>query len=125
MATIEFEVDHERRIAIVRQIGAVDGQMLLARLPPFWQAHPEIATYHSLSDMTRFDGDLGYDDLRQIAVAWQAFCGGRDGGAYTAVASRDPFAWLYVKAIALNFPTRKFGVFRSVDAALRWIEGRG
>lgn len=125
MTTIEFDVDHARRTTIVRYIGHVDGPMLLEQLPPQWNAHPEIAGYHSVSDMTRYDGDIDYYDIRDIASAWQAFCGSRDAGTCTAVVSLDPLATLFVRAIALVFPKRNFAVFRTVDAALRWIATHG
>ena len=121
MAALEFELDHPRRIVLVRAIGEVDGRTMLARLPAFWRENPQIATWHSISDMSRFTGDLRYDDIRAISHAWQDFCQGRDSGTYTAVVSFDPVAWMFVNAIMLVFPARRFAVFRSVEAARQWI----
>ena len=122
--SIEFDIDRARRIVTVRAIGDVNGRMLLAQLPAFWQAHREIAGYHSISDLTHFSGDVSLDEVREIARAWEAFCDGRDAGTCTAVVSRHPLAWMVVQAVALVLPSRRFASFRSIEAARRWIPAR-
>jgi hypothetical protein len=71
--------------------------------------------------MLGFSGQISFDDISAIADAWRLFCQGGDRGRRTAVVSNDPFAPLYIKAIALCFSGRDLAVFRTMDDAERWL----
>ena len=72
--------------------------------------------------MSEFTGDINFGDIRAISEAWKLFCGGRDRNRRTAVVSRDRYAPLCIRAIALCFVGRGLAVFRSLEEARRWLD---
>jgi hypothetical protein len=121
---VECTIDRERQLTVIRCVGDVDGPTVRARILAFWPANPETIDNNCLVDVRDYVGNLGYNDIRAIAMAWHEFAKGRDAGRRIAIVSRDRFAGLLVKVVARLFNTRQFALFHDVDDALRWLANR-
>jgi hypothetical protein len=122
VTAVTWEVDRDRRLTILRLVGDVNGKMLLDRIETFWRAEPECIGNQCIVDMRAFVGDLTYYDLVAIAKRWREVARERDAGRGIAIVTRDRFAGLMLKVVALLFTTRRFALFNDMDDALRWID---
>ena len=122
MASIAYDIDRAKCRVLIRFLGEVDGHRLRESMDELWREFPEIPSCDSICDMREFTGNIDFDDIRALADAWRLFCGRPDLGKRTAVVSRDRFAPLYIKAIALCFTGRELVVFRTLEEAQRWLD---
>jgi hypothetical protein len=122
--SIDYQIDRMARRVLIRFVGDVDGAVLRDTMATLWREFPEVRSCDSMCDMREFSGDLPFDDIRALAEAWRLFCGGADLGRRTAVVSRDRFAPLYIRAIALCFAGRELAVFRTLEEAECWLDRR-
>lgn len=122
MGFVEYAIDREKRRTFLRCAGDIDGPAVLARLREFWTQFPEVAGYDCLTDMQLYTGDMSFADIRAIATAWYEFSKQSDVGAYSAVVSQDRFAEIFMKLVMLVFPSRRFSLFRSIEAAEQWLD---
>jgi len=122
LSGINYNVDRDARRILIQFRGDLDGHAVQAAVTRLSEEVPEIAGYDSICDMLGFSGHVSFDDIGAIADGWRRFNGGNDRGRRTAVVSDDPFAPVYIKAIALCFGGRELAVFRTLDEAERWLK---
>src|SRR5262245_41830321 len=92
VASIEYDIDRARRRVVIRFAGEVDGRMLNAAMARLWEEFPAIGGSDSICDMREFVGNIGFDDIRDVAQAWARFTAGADRGRRTAIVTYDRFA---------------------------------
>lgn len=124
MASIEFNVDRERRILIISYIGDVTGSMVLGQTPPIWRLHPEVVVCDCIIDATHATGPVSWDVIKEVAAQWREFSRLRDKGRNTVIVGTDPYLIAYTKAIGLMFPGRKTLVRETVEQATDWLLGQ-
>lgn len=118
-------VDDQARIVMVSIVGDVHDMTALEDLPKIWRAHPQIADYDSLLDLTRDAGRISWNAMRKIAQQWEAFSVRRDHGCRTAVVIRNDQWEAYARVLASIFPNRIFKTHRTIADARRWLDNGG
>ena len=122
---ITWEIDHQRRLLIIRYFGDVTGEMAVSQIPEIWRRHPEVLTYNCLIDQTQYTGSIGIDDVKEISDQWYKFADGRDVGKRTAIVSTDEWTDQVVKAIAIHFKTQFLATFNTCEKAQVWLAEGG
>ena len=119
---VSVTLDPSTRIATVRYVGAINGDVIVPEVLRLYGALDRPWTYDCIWDMRRHTGSTETRDNEALARGWQAMCGGRDIGRYTAILSSDPLIAARLPLTQRLFPFRTLAVFGTVEAARGWLE---
>ena len=119
---VSVSVDGPTRIATVRYVGAINGDAIVPEVLRLYGALERPWAYDCIWDMSRHTGHTETRDNEALARGWQAICGGRDLGRYTAIVSADALIGARLTLTQRLFPFRTLAVFAKIDAARAWLE---
>jgi len=119
--TIEWFIDHDRRVVFSRWEGDIRGDELLAASPALWREHPEVGRYGAVHDLLDFTGIIEHRYGRELMQLRDAFFGGPLPAVRTAIVSADPMKIFEIKVTTVQAPERQLRVFTSNAAALEWV----
>ncbi len=119
---VSVTVDLAARIATVRYVGAINGDVIIPEVLRLYGALDRPWEYDCLWDMRRHTGHTETRDNEALARGWQAICGGRDIGRLTAILSGDPLIEARLKLTQRLFPFRTLEVFPTIEAGRAWID---
>jgi len=119
---VSVSVDESGRIATVRYVGAINGDVIVPEVLRLYGALDRPWDYDCIWDMRRHTGSTETRDNETLARGWQSICGGRDIGRHTAIVSTDPLISARLTLTQRLFPFRTLAVFGSVEAARSWLE---
>ena len=119
---VSVTVDPFTRIATVRYVGAINGDVIIPEVLRLYGALERPWEYDCIWDMRRHTGRTETRDNEALARGWQAICGGRDIGRYTAIVSDDALIGARLPLTQRLFPFRTLAVFATVEMARAWLE---
>jgi hypothetical protein len=120
--TIEWFVDHSRRVLFSRWEGDFAGADLMAALPGIWAPHPEAGRYAGVHDQLDFIGIIEHRYARETMRLRNERFGEDEPGIRTAVVTADPMKIFDLKVTSVEAPAgRTFRMFGSNAAALAWV----
>ncbi len=119
---VSVTVDESARIATVRYVGAINGDVIIPEVLRLYGAIEQPWDYDCIWDMSRHTGHTETRDNEALARGWQAICGGRDLGRHTAIVSVDALIGARLTLTQRLFPFRTLAVFGKIDAARAWLE---
>jgi hypothetical protein len=120
--TIEWFVDHGRRVLFSRWEGDFTGDDLMTALPSLWGPHPEAGRYAGIHDQLDFTGIIEHRYARETMRLRAERFGEGDPGIRTAVVCLDPMKVFDLKVTTAEAPAgRAFRLFGNNAAALAWV----
>jgi len=121
---ITFDLDHETRMIRTRCAGDVTFDEVvahfqelagLAPLPRDIDVVLDLTAMESLPEGDQMQGVASAVDQAQVTDAW---------GAWAVIADRDAlFGMIRILRVFVEANVPEFGVFRSEDEAMSWLEG--
>lgn len=120
-ARLNFLVNAERKVIVIRPIGDMPAASLIDQLFEAYGRVDAPWTYNRLTDFRRYEWFLGEKDICEIAQRWKSLAGGRDYHACVAVVSHDHLDKARVPAISPMFPNETMCHFTDFHDAMGWL----
>ncbi|MGO1120184.1 hypothetical protein ACTL6U_15875 [Rhodovibrionaceae bacterium A322] len=116
-----WQRDSQRKVMTYRYYGEVKDRFFQEEMAKLWTEIPDLAAYHSLSDLREANMNLSWAVIMELSETWQSIALGQDDGTKTAFLVPIDHYDSLIKAISVYFDQIRFGSFLSEDEALEWL----
>ena len=118
---LNFFVDTERMMIIIRPIGNMPGPVFVEQLFAAYAKVEAPWSYARLNDFRRFTGFLDERDLIEIATRWVKLKGRVKYKAFVAVVSLDAHDRVRLPSASKRFPQETICLFTDYHEAVGWL----
>lgn len=120
-ARLNFLVNTERRIIIMRPIGDLSARDFIDQSIAVYAGVEAPWTYNRLNDVRRFTGYLSDTDLAEMAANWRRLTDGQDYHAHVAIVSLDVLDRVRIPSVSPMFPNETMCLFSDYHEAMGWL----